>query len=255
MTLVVITILVAVAIGLAWLQLRRTAYLFAALVLVLYFGVGCGPLAGLLAERLQAEYTANAVIRQAPATAIVLLGGGTELVTDARSATAEIAPLAYGRVVKSLQIYRDCKRVNSVCFLVVTGGDPQHHGATEAAVYGAMLRQLGVDPADLVLEERSLNTFQNAQNTAPLLQSHKVDQVFLVTSGMHLRRSLLYFGHFGIAAQPIRADHVSPVVTVLPLSYNFLIMDLALHEYAGVVRYYVYQLMGWNVQAKHPGSL
>jgi uncharacterized SAM-binding protein YcdF (DUF218 family) len=254
-TLVVITILVAVAIGLAWLKLRRTAYLLGALVLVLYFGVGCGPLAGLLVEQLQTGYTANAVIRQAPATAIVLLGGGTELVTDAQGSAAEIGPLAYGRVVKSLQVYRDCKRVNSVCFLLVTGGDPEHHGATEAAVYGAMLRQLGVDPADLVLEERSLNTFQNAQNTAPLLQSHKVDQVFLVTSGLHLRRSLLYFGHFAVTAQPIRADHVSPTVAVLPLSYNFLIMDLALHEYAGVVRYYVYQLMGWNVQAKHPGSL
>jgi uncharacterized SAM-binding protein YcdF (DUF218 family) len=254
-TLVVITILAAVAIGLGWLKLRRTAYLLVALVLVLYFGVGCGPLAGLLADRLQAGYTANAVIRQAPATAIVLLGGGTELVTEGPGPTAEIGPLAYGRVVKSLQVYRDCKRVNTVCLLLITGGDPEHHGATEASVYGAMLRQLGVDPADLLLEEHSLNTFQNAQNTAPLLQSHRVDQVFLVTSGMHLRRSLLYFGHFGVTAQPVRADHVSSTVAVLPLSYNFLVMDLALHEYAGVVRYYVYQLMGWNVRVKRPGSL
>ena len=253
MTLVVITILAAVAIGLGWLKLRRTAYLLAALVLVLYFGVGCGPLAGMLADRLQAGYTANAVIRQAPATAVVLPGNGTELVTDGTGPTAEIGPFAYGRVVKSLQVYRDCKRVNTVCFLLITGGDPEHYGATEASVYGAMLRHLGVDPADLLLEERSLNTFQNAQNTAPLLQSHRVDQVFLVTSGMHLRRSLLYFGHFGVTAQPVRADHVGSTAAVLPLSYNFLVMDLALHEYAGVVRYYVYQLMGWNAQAKRPG--
>lgn len=255
MTLVVITILVAVATGLGWLKLRRTAYLVGALVLVLYFGVGCGPLAGLLADRLQAGYTANTVIRQAPASAIVLLGGGTELVADGRAPTAEIGPLAYARVMRSLQVYRDCKRVNSVCFLLVTGGDPEHHGATEAAVYGAMLRQLGVDPADLLLEERSLNTFQNAQNTAPMLESRRVEQVFLVTSGIHVRRSLLYFGHFGVTAQPVRADHVSPTVAVLPLSYNFLIADLALHEYAGVMRYYVYQLMGWNVRAMRPGSL
>lgn len=253
MTLVVITILAAVAIGLGWLKLRRTAYLLAALVLMLYFGVGCGPLAGMLADRLQAGYTANAVIRQAPATAVVLLGNGTELVTDGTGPTAEIGPFAYARVVKSLQVYRDCKRVNTVCFLLITGGDPEHYGATEASVYGAMLRHLGVDPADLLMEERSLNTFQNAQNTAPLLQSHRVDQVFLVTSGMHLRRSLLYFGHFGVTAQPVRADHVGSMAAVLPLSYNFLVMDLALHEYAGVVRYYVYQLMGWNAQAKRPG--
>jgi uncharacterized SAM-binding protein YcdF (DUF218 family) len=254
-TLVVITILSAVAIGLAWLKLRRTAYLLGALVLVLHFSIGCGPLAGLLADGLQTGYTANAIIRQSPASAIVLLGGGTELVTDRRVPTVEIGPLAYGRVVKALQVYRDCKRVNNVCLLLITGGDPEHHGATEASICGAMLQQLGVDPADLVLEERSLNTFQNAQYTALLLQSHQVGQVFLVTSGIHLRRSLLYFGHFGVTAQPVRADHISPQTAVLPLSYNFLVMDVALHEYAGVARYYVYQAMGWNVQAKRPGSL
>jgi uncharacterized SAM-binding protein YcdF (DUF218 family) len=254
-TLVVITILVAVAIGLGWLRLRRTAYLVAVLVLVLFLGIGCGPIPASLAAGLQAGYPATVVIHEARATAIVLLGGDTERVADDRSTPVEVAPLVYGRLVKSVQLYRECKRIDSVCFVLVTGGDASHHGATEAAVYGAVLRQLGVDPADLILEERSLNTFQNAEYTAPLLQAHKVDQILLVTSGVHLRRSLLYFGHFGVVARPVRADHVSAQLAVLPLSYNFLVTDLALHEYAGVLRYYVYQLMGWNVQAKKPGSL
>ena len=40
-----------------------------------------------------------------------------------------------------------------------------------------------------------------------------------------------------------------------PLSYNFLLADLAIHEYVGVLRYSVYQFMGWNVSAERPGSL
>jgi uncharacterized SAM-binding protein YcdF (DUF218 family) len=254
-TLAVITILVAVAIGLAWLRLRRIAYLVAVLALVLFFGIGCGPIPALLASNLQAGYPADVVVREARATAILLLGGGTEWVAEGRSPSVEVGPLAYGRLVKSLQLYRQCKQVNSVCLVFITGGDPQHHGNAEAAVYGAVLRQLGLDPADLVLEERSLNTFENAQYTAPLLESHKVDQVLLVTSGVHLRRSLLYFGHFGVTARPVRADHVSPTTAPIPLSYNFLVTDLVLHEYAGVVRYHVYQFMGWNVQAKKAGTL
>jgi uncharacterized SAM-binding protein YcdF (DUF218 family) len=251
-TLAFITLLVAVAIVLAWLKLRRSAYLVVALVLVLFLGIGCGPIPALLASALQAGYPADAVIHQAQGTAIVLLGGGTEVVAGS---SVEVGPLAYGRLVKSLQLYQECKHVNSVCYVLITGGDPEHHGATEAAVYGAALRQMGLDPADLVLEERSLNTFQNAQYTAPLLQSHKADQVLLVTSGMHVRRSLLYFAHFGVIARPVRADHVSPMAAPIPLSYNFLVTDLVLHEYAGVVRYYVYQFMGWNVRAKKAGSL
>ncbi len=78
---------------------------------------------------------------------------------------------------------------------------------------------------------------------------------WLVSSGIHLRRSVLYFTHFGVAAQPVRADYVSAMMSPIPLSYNFLVADLALHEYAGVVRYFVYQRMGWNVRAKRPGAL
>jgi uncharacterized SAM-binding protein YcdF (DUF218 family) len=88
-----------------------------------------------------------------------------------------------------------------------------------------------------------------------VLSAHPVDQVFLVTSGIHLRRSLLYFGHFGIRGQPVRADFVSAMLSPIPLSYNFLLADLAIHEYVGVLRYYVYQFMGWNVSAERPGSL
>lgn len=255
MTLPVITVLVALAIALAWLHLRRSAYLVAALALVLFLGIGCGPIPALLASNLQESYPATVAVKQAQATAIVLLGGGTELATDGRTQSVEVGSLAFGRVVKTLQLYRECKQVNSVCIVVITGGDPGHHGMTEAAVYGAVLRQSGVDPADLVLEEHSLNTFQNAGFTAPLLRSRRVDQVFLVTSGVHQRRSLLYFAHFGVVARPVRGDHVSAATRFLPESHNFLIMDLVLHEYAGLVRYHFYQFMGWNVQAKHPGAL
>lgn len=255
MTLPVITILVAVAIGLACLRLPRSAYLVAALAVALFLGVGCGPIPALLASDLQESYPATIAVEQAQATAIVLLSGGTELATDGRAQSVEVGPLAFGRVVKALQLYRECKQVDSVCIVLITGGDPAHHGMTEAAVYGAVLRQSGVDPADLVLEERSFNTFQNAEYTAPLLQSRKVDQVLLVTSGVHLRRSLLYFAHFGVVARPVRGDHVSAATRFLPVSNNFLIMDLVLHEYAGLVRYHIYQFMGWNVQAKRAGAL
>ena len=47
---------------------------------------------------------------------------------------------------------------------------------------------------------------------------------------------------------------VGGVLSWLPLSYNFAMADLALHEYTGIVRYHVYNAMGWNVQATKPGA-
>jgi hypothetical protein len=66
---------------------------------------------------------------------------------------------------------------------------------------------------------------------------------------------MLYFTHFGIHATPVRADYVDGVLSWWPQSYNFTMADLALHEYAGVVQYHVYNAMGWNVKATKAGSL
>jgi hypothetical protein len=53
----------------------------------------------------------------------------------------------------------------------------------------------------------------------------------------------------------VRADYVSATFSVIPLSYDFLLTDLAIHEYVGYWRYFIYERMGWNVTATHPGSL
>jgi len=249
--LAVVLVLAILAVALLWLRWRRTGFLFLTLTVLLFFGIGCGPLAQLMANDLQADFRADVAVNPAKATAIVLLGAGTESAPGG----VEVGALAFGRVVEALQLYVACKRVNSVCYLLITGVVFEDPGATETAVYAARLTQMGVAPADLLLEQCSLNTFQNAQFTVPILDAHGVDQVVLVTSGMHLRRALLYFGHFGVKGRPARADYVAVRSSVVPMSYNFLVADLAVHEYIGVARYSVYQFMGWNVQAKKPGSV
>ena len=254
-TLLVILLLLLIAMVFSLLHWRKTARVVLLLTVVLFAGIGCGPVPELLLHDLQDGYSANAVVREASHTTIIVLGNGTERFSGADGIAIEPTALAYGRIVKALEVYRSCKQKNPVCSIVVSGGDPQHHGAAEGSVYSALLERLGVDHSDLLVEGRSLNTWQNAQYTAALLKSQAPDQVFLVTSGLHLRRSLLYFDRFGIRGQPVRADHVSAMLSVIPLGYNFLLTDLAVHEYTGVVRYWVYEAMGWNVSAEKAGSV
>jgi uncharacterized SAM-binding protein YcdF (DUF218 family) len=249
-TVPLISILALLGAVLLWLDWRRSGYFFLVLALALLVCIGCGALPRWLLQDLQDGYSARITVQPARVTAIVLLGNGTEEVGDQQTHTVEVGALAFGRIVKALELYESCKRVNPTCFILVSGGDPQHHGATEAAVYGAELSTVGVARTDLVLEQRSLNTFQNAQYTAAVLSARPADQVLLVSSGLHLRRAILYFAHFGLHPRPVRADFVSAVPSALPLSYNFLVTDLALHEYEGVLRYFVYERMGWNVQSR-----
>lgn len=182
---------------------------------------------------------------------IVLLGAGTEKIAESGGIEVGIytlmgdwrngrAPrfLETGR--RAIQGHRQRRRSSA----------PWRGGAD---VYGAYLQQLGVDKSDLILEKRSQNTWENAQFTAPLItalfkqeNAAPSSNILLVTSGFHMRRSLLYFNRFGIRAQAVRADYISTTAAWFPLAYNFLANDIASHEYVGMWRYRVYELMGWN---------
>jgi uncharacterized SAM-binding protein YcdF (DUF218 family) len=250
MTVFILLLLVAAAAVLArarWRQSARILYILAGILLV---AVGCGPLAAITLKGLQTGYAGDSVPSWQQKAAIVVLGGGAQQVADTRA--VEVPAFVYGRIVKTLELYLQCKRNGRACSVIVSGGDPRKSGVSEAKVYGAVLTKVGVDPGDLVIEGRSLNTWQNAQFCAAWLNDHPQDQVILVTSGLHLRRSILYFSHFGIRALPARADYVGATMSPVPVAYNFLLMDLALHEYAGLVRYRVYEMLGWNSEAQHP---
>jgi uncharacterized SAM-binding protein YcdF (DUF218 family) len=251
MIVVVLLLLLVAALVLGLLRRRRSYRAVFVLALVLFFAVGCGMLPRLMLRDLQA--VGGPVPVWQPKTAIIVLGGGTERVVDTGAVEPELA--SYGRILRGLELYLQCKRAGEVCVLVASGGDARKSGASEAKVYGEILTKTGVDPADLVIEDRSMNTWQNAQFCEAWLRDHPQDQVVLVTSGFHLRRALLYFAHFGIRAVPVRADYVDAIVTPVPQAYNFLLTDLALHEYTGLLRYRVYNLLGWNVQARNPRAL
>jgi uncharacterized SAM-binding protein YcdF (DUF218 family) len=182
----------------------------------------------------------------------IVLGDGTVHFPD--QPIVRPAVLAYSRIVEAVRLYFLAKRNHCPCSIVISGGDASRTGVTEAEDYRAEMLRLGVEDSDIVPEGRSLNTFQNAEFTEEILRGQPFDKLFLVTSGLHLRRALLYFGHFGVYPTPCAADHITPLLSILPVGYNFAIADFAAHEYVGIVRYYVYNLLGWNPSGTHSGS-
>ena len=145
-----------------------------------------------------------------------------------------------------------CKKNTAKSSIIISGGDASGTGVTEAESYRSELLRLGVEDSDLVLEKRSLNTFRNAEFTSLLVKAGQFDRVFLVTSGLHLPRAILYFTHFGILAVPTPADYASPQLSMIPLGNNFAIADYAAHEYIGIALYYLYNLLGLNPPAIRP---
>lgn len=233
---------------LAWRRLGVGVWLMAS---VLFVSAACGGLPMWLLAGLQAPYAQRPALDWRGNDAIVLLGAGTVRVPGSG---VEPTLFAQGRINQALRLYRDCKAHGGVCKVEVSGGDALHNGRSEAQVYAEALVQLGVARSDLLLEARSMNTWQNAQFSAPLLRAQGVQRVWLVSSAMHLRRASLYFAHFGVHATLVRGDWLTARVGWHPLAWNLAVTDAALHEYVGVWRYHLYNFMGWNAAATQPGA-
>jgi uncharacterized SAM-binding protein YcdF (DUF218 family) len=178
----------------------------------------------------------------APRTAIILLGGGTEydqhnLLIPKRDARERIA--------RTAQLYGQCKVAAAQCTVIVSGGNPQRHTATEADTYLPWLLREGVARGDIVLENRSLNTYQNARYVAAILPHGYYDSLILVTSAYQMPRALLDFHVFGLAPQPVIANTRHARRGVLPRYENLAGAELALHELIGIAQFHVYRALGW----------
>ncbi|WP_158628702.1 YdcF family protein [Dyella choica] len=230
----------------------RAGWLCYGVAFGLFLASGCGPLPAWLLTRLQAPYATRPKVAWAARNAIVVLGVGTSRVV----ATNEVGPTVFagGRLAEGYALYRECKQTGNDCRLVVSGGDPFRYGVTEAKAYGDVLLGMGVDRSDLMLETRSMNTWQNAQFLQPMLKAYAPQRVVLVTAAVHMRRSQQFFLHFGIDALPVRADYEDARLTWFPNGWNVALTESALHEYVGVLTYYMYNAMGWNAPPSRYGA-
>ncbi|KAF3886403.1 MULTISPECIES: YdcF family protein [Nostocales] len=186
------------------------------------------------------------------AEAIVVLGGATKSAFPPRP-TVDLNE-AGDRVLYAAQLYLQKKAPA----IVLSGGriDWRGRGPSESGDMASILSSIGIPAEALVQEPDSLNTYQNAVNVKKILQSRGIRRVLLVTSAMHMPRSLLIFKRQGIDAFPAPTDFLvsegelqeltsspkSAILNLLPSVDNLEMLTAAIKEYVGIV---AYGLRGW----------
>ena len=180
-----------------------------------------------------------------PADAAVLLTGIT---LTSKSPTDRVY-LGHGadRVTDALWLYRDGR----VRRIIISGGSGAVLSVahTEADDLGTLLRLAAVPPQDILLEERSRNTRENAKFTKELLAKHPdIKSLVLVTSAFHQRRALGCFAKVGLHPQSFPGDFYTtdrswtPDYWLVPDISALDRWSLLLHEMAG---YIVYKVAGY----------
>jgi uncharacterized SAM-binding protein YcdF (DUF218 family) len=176
-----------------------------------------------------------------PRTAIVLLGGGTEY------RDGQLVPKhdVYARIALAATLHAQCVRAGGNCRVIVSGGNPQRHESAEANNYVPYLLRAGVPQADIVLENQSLTTWQNARNVAPIVRAQGNETLLLVTSSYHMQRAMLDFHRFDMNPLPAVSNVRHVKRGLLPRPANLESAETALHELIGVAQFYVYRMIGW----------
>ncbi|GLU34823.1 YdcF family protein [Trinickia caryophylli] len=222
---------------------RRARPLIAALAAIVLWLLAAGWLCAPLLDWAQRGAPDTPQPRFASDTVIVMLGSGTEYDDDTLVPKHD----ALLRITKSAGLYAQCKRQlpHARCTVLVSGGNPQRHEASEADTYAPYLLRLGVARSDLLLENRSGNTYENAQYVARMLRQRHYDSLILVTSAYHMPRAMLDFDRFGLTPQPVIANARHVRRGLLPRLSNLVNANIALHELIGLAQFHAYRALGW----------
>lgn len=186
------------------------------------------------------------------AEAIVVLGGATR--NDEFPRIMPDMSDRGDRLLYAVKLYKD----GAAPWILLTGGRIQWYGgeSSEAESMAAIMEIMGVPREAILLESRSLNTYENAVYTKEILERRNIDKILLVTSAIHMPRSLAIFKKQGINAIPAPTDFLvsdrnlieskfsleSRILSFFPNPESLDRTTQALKEYLGT---FIYQLRGW----------
>ncbi|WP_346355706.1 YdcF family protein [Azotosporobacter soli] len=222
------------ALALRALKTRRSKLGLALLALtLLFYGCSIPLVSNLLVRSLESRY-APPISPQGDI--IIVLGGGATLDTPNVSGQGHLSGYAANRLLTALQLERKLQVP-----IVVSGGKVLATTGCEALVAQQILLDLGVAPEHILLDEKSLNTAENARNTARIMQEKGYRQPILVTSAFHMARSVEQFTKNGVIVQPYPSDYLVNVhggfewYHLWPSAGALAEFSLAAKEYLGLL--------------------
>ncbi len=93
------------------------------------------------------------------------------------------------RVEKAVGLYIASKAKK----IIFTGGFYSRKDLSEAKFISKIALKLGVPKKDIILEEKSIDTIENAKYCKKLMKEHKFNSAIIVTSDWHTRRTKYIF--------------------------------------------------------------
>lgn len=209
-------------------------------IAALLFVLSIAPGRAALTAPLEAAYPALTASSATTPDAIAVLGGGAVAPSPEAPGAESLTPVSLKRVVYAYDLYR---RLGVP--LIVSGGDPfDQTQATEADLMKTRLIAFGVPDAAIVVDAESNSTLDSGRFVAQIAKARGLERIAVVTSAIHMPRAVRVFRRFGVRVTAAPTDFSGAPRTLnyqsfLPSADSLAGTWAAMHEYLGMVYYYV----------------
>jgi uncharacterized SAM-binding protein YcdF (DUF218 family) len=163
---------------------------------------------------------------------LVLLGGG-HTVDPRIPVTSQISYESLTRLAECIRIHRLIRGSK-----IILSGGAVYDSLPEASTLAKVAEILNVNTSDIVLDDLSRDTEEQAQNIRSIV-GH--DRFILVTSACHMPRSMTIFEKAGLRPIPAPTDHLVKERQTknpgdfYPNSMGLFKAEHAMHEYLGLL--------------------
>ena len=231
--------LLIVGVVLLWTRWARVGRIVTTVMALVVLVFAITPISAFLARPLEDRFP-QPDLGVAPTGIIVLGGAMDEGVTRARNMPA--LNNAAERLTEPVALMRHFPNAR----LVFSGGSGRLTPAawTESDVARMFWRSLGVPDERMSFESKSRDTWENAVFTKELVQPKPGERWLLVTSAMHMPRSVGIFRKIGFDVIPYPVDYQTGGVPGdfvglrKPMDATYILQS-ATHEWIGLVSYWL----------------
>ncbi|GKU27241.1 hypothetical protein CFOLD11_40680 [Clostridium folliculivorans] len=169
---------------------------------------------------------------------IVMLGGGATLSSPDISGIGSLSGSSANRLLTTSRLYNKTKLP-----IIISGGSVYGESGSEAEIAKRQLIDLGINEKDIIAEDKSRTTTENAIYTSKIMKENNFSKPILVTSAFHMDRSIMNFTIANIKnTLPYPADYFTNTkLTIglrsfIPNASSFDTTVIALHEYLGMLQ-------------------
>ena len=174
--------------------------------------------------------------------AMVVLGGYA-MPADVRRPHEMLGADTLYRCLHAAELYHE----SGPCLTVVSGGqvEVEKNQPAVAPLMKTFLTELGVEPDDLLVEDRSTTTYENAQECQRILAERGITRITLVTNASHMLRASRCFRAAGFDVIPAPCDFKTGkfevcMASFLPSAHAAARTGDVAHEWLGIVWYWLH---------------